>query len=79
MSVNKWWIDRDLPSPSMRAHFLSPSQFLPQNGQLDEKDRILEERLKDLNMDESENQIETLASLEERAEMLRKNGRNKHN
>uniref|UniRef100_A0A158Q7P3 GYF domain-containing protein n=1 Tax=Elaeophora elaphi TaxID=1147741 RepID=A0A158Q7P3_9BILA len=75
MSVNKWSTDDDLPPPSMR-HFFPSLQFPSQNRQLEEKDRILEERLTNLNMDKSENQVETLASLEERAEMLRMNDRN---
>ncbi|CAG9531625.1 unnamed protein product [Cercopithifilaria johnstoni] len=75
MSANKWWADGDLPPPSMRHLFRPLSQFSLQNGQPEEKDRILEERLTNLNIDESENQMEKLASLEERAEMLRMNDR----
>ncbi|VDK86428.1 unnamed protein product [Litomosoides sigmodontis] len=75
MSISKWCsTDDDLPPPSMRQ-FIPSSQFLPRKVQLEEKDRILEERLANLNVDESQNQMETLASLEKRAEMLRINGR----
>lgn len=78
MSDNKWWsTDGDLPPPSMRQ-FIPSSQFLPRKHQLEEKDRILEERLANLNVSESEHEMGTLASLEERAEMLGMNGRSKN-
>ncbi|VBB29016.1 unnamed protein product [Acanthocheilonema viteae] len=74
MSANKWWSNGDLPPLSMR-YFHPSLQFLPRNDQLEEKDKILEERLTNLNMNDGENQMETLASLEKRSEMLRINGR----
>ncbi|KAL3985103.1 hypothetical protein ACH3XW_37250 [Acanthocheilonema viteae] len=73
MSANKWWSNGDLPPLSMR-YFHPSLQFLPRNDQLEEKDKILEERLTNLNMNDGENQMETLASLEKRSEMLRING-----
>uniref|UniRef100_A0A1I7VRJ4 Fibrous sheath-interacting protein 1 n=1 Tax=Loa loa TaxID=7209 RepID=A0A1I7VRJ4_LOALO len=88
MSNNEWWIDGDLPPPSMRQkynlvrHFTPLSycspQFSPQNRQPEEKDKVLEQRLKNLNMDTSKKQVETLSSLEERAKMLKINDESQH-
>lgn len=83
MSNSKWWFDDDLPSSSIQQKYmhniLSSSQFLSQNHQLLEKDKILEQRLANLNVnDKNENQMETLASLEERAKMLKMTDGSKH-
>ncbi|VDK89424.1 unnamed protein product, partial [Onchocerca ochengi] len=79
MNNNNWWTDDDLPPPSMRQkyrhaivqRFLPSSRLSQQNRQSDKKDKILEQRLINLSMSKNENEIETLASLEERAKMLK--------
>uniref|UniRef100_A0A1I8EGN2 Uncharacterized protein n=2 Tax=Wuchereria bancrofti TaxID=6293 RepID=A0A1I8EGN2_WUCBA len=79
MSNNKRWIDDDLPPPSMRQkythgllRYFSPSTY--SNHQMEEKDKILQQRLTNLNMDKfNKNQMETLSSLEERAKLLTMN------
>ncbi|VDN87229.1 unnamed protein product [Brugia pahangi] len=79
MSDKKWWIDDNLPPPSMRQKYthsllrhFSPSTY--SSHQMEEKDEILQQRLTNLNMDKDENQMETLSSLEERAKMLTMSG-----
>lgn len=73
---NRYNVD-DPPSPSIRHKFtrgfirrFSSPQFLSQSCESEEKDKIVERRLKNLNMDKAKDEMETLSSLEERTKML---------
>ncbi|OZC12167.1 hypothetical protein X798_00688 [Onchocerca flexuosa] len=78
MNHNNWWTGDDLPPPSMRVkykhalvqRFLPSSRLSQQNRQSDEKDKILEQRLTNLNMNKNQD-TPSVSDIEERLAKLR--------